>query len=399
MQNIQKINQDWTYVGANNRRLNLFENIYPIPKGVSYNSYILLDEKTVLMDTADASVQKEFLENVSATLNGRSLDYLVVQHMEPDHCALISDIMDKYKTATLVCNQKTLTMIGQFFDINLEGRVLLVKEGDTLNTGKHTLSFIMAPMVHWPEVMMTYDTTDKILFSADAFGSFNAIDGNLYADEVDYQNQWLDDARRYYANIVGKYGIPVQAVLKKASGLDIQMICPLHGLIWRQNLSWFIDKYQKWSTYTPEDKSVVISYASIYGFTEQAANALAFKLAQRGIKNIKVYDVSSTHPSWIVSESFRASHLVFAASSYNAGLFPAMETVLLDIKAHALCNRTIALMENGSWAPTAINAMKSILADLKNITYIEPEIHIKSAMKSTDENQLDKLADEIVKSM
>ena len=399
MYNIQKINQDWTFVGANTRRLKLFENIYPIPRGVSYNSYLLTDDKTVLMDTADALVQKEFLSNVKGALNGRNLDYLVVQHMEPDHCALIEDIMEKYPTTTLVCNQKTLSMIGQFFDIDLTSRTLLVKEGDTLNTGHHTLTFVMAPMVHWPEVMMTYDATDKILFSADAFGSFNAIDGNLYADEVAYETEWLADARRYYANIVGKYGMPVQAVLKKASGLDIQMICPLHGLIWRQNLGWILDKYQKWSTYTPEENAVVIAYASIYGFTEEAANMLAFKLGQKGVKNIKVYDVSSTHPSWIVSECFRASHLIFASSSYNAGLFPAMETVLLDIKAHALSNRTIALMENGSWAPTAMNCMKTILSDLKNITYIEPQIHIKSAIKPDQTQQLETLADEIVKSM
>ena len=395
MYNIQKINSDWIYVGANTRRLKLFENIYPIPRGVSYNAYILLDNKTVLMDTADALVQKEFSSNVKAALNGRNLDYLVVQHMEPDHCALIEDIMDKYPTATLVCNQKTLSMIGQFFDIDLEGRTLLIKEGDTLNTGHHTLSFIMAPMVHWPEVMMTYDTTDKILFSADAFGSFNAIDGNLYADEVPYETEWLADARRYYANIVGKYGMPVQAVLKKASNLDIQMICPLHGLIWRENLAWILDKYQKWSTYTPEENSVVIAYASIYGFTEEVANILASKLAQKGVKNIRVYDVSSTHPSWIVSECFRASHLVFASSSYNAGLFPAMETVLLDIKAHALSNRTIALMENGSWAPMATKIMKNMLENSQGLNFAENGVKILSACDEKSEAEIKALAEEL----
>ena len=322
---IQNITKDWIYVGANNRRLKLFENIYPIPRGVSYNSYVLIDDKTVLMDTCDASVQSEFLANVKNALNGRTLDYLVVQHMEPDHCALIAEILKIYPNVQLVCNAKTITMIGQFFDLDITDKTLLVKEGDTIETGHHTLSFIMAPMVHWPEVMMTYDAADKILFSADAFGSFNAIDGNLFADEVDYEREWLADSRRYYANIVGKYGAPVQTVLKKAAALDIQTICPLHGLIWRKNLAWLLDKYQKWSTYTPEEKAVVIAYASIYGHTEQAANLLAFKLGQRGIDNIRVYDVSATHPSWIVSETFRASHLVFASVSYNAGIFPPME--------------------------------------------------------------------------
>ena len=399
MATIQNITKDWIYVGANNRRLKLFENIYPIPRGVSYNSYLLTDDKTVLMDTCDASVQKEFLSNVITGLNGRSLDYLVIQHMEPDHCALIDEILKLYPQVQLVCNAKTLTMIGQFFNLDLTDKALIVKEGNTLETGHHTLSFIMAPMVHWPEVMMTYDTTDKILFSADAFGSFNAIDGNLFADEVDYEREWLADNRRYYANIVGKYGAPVQAVLKKAASLDIQMICSLHGLIWRKNLSWLLDKYQKWSSYTPEEKSVVIAYGSIYGNTEQVANLLAFKLAERGVRNIRMYDVSSTHPSWIVSEVFRASHLVFACSSYNAGIFSPMETALLDIKAHALCNRTVALIENGSWALCAKNQMKAILETLKGITFIGEGISIRSTMKSEQEKELDLMADELVKSL
>ncbi|MBO5997023.1 MAG: FprA family A-type flavoprotein [Alphaproteobacteria bacterium] len=399
MATIQNITKDWIYVGANNRHLKLFENYYPLPRGVSYNSYVLLDDKTVLMDTCDASVQKEFLDNVKTALNGRPLDYLVIQHMEPDHGALIDEILKLYPNVQLVCNAKTMTMIGQFFDLDVTGKTLLVKEGDTLNTGHHTLSFIMAPMVHWPEVMMTYDATDKILFSADAFGSFNAIDGNLFADEVDYEREWLADSRRYYANIVGKYGAPVQAVLKKASALDIQMICSLHGLIWRKNLSWLLDKYQKWSTYTPEEKSIVIVYASVYGHTEEVANLLAFKLGQKGVKNIRVYDASLTHPSWIVSETFRASHLVFASSSYNAGIFPAMENVLSDIKAHALCNRTVALIENGSWAPCAKNQMKAILETLKGITFIGDGISIRSALKPGQEAELDTLADELAKGL
>ncbi|MBP5534113.1 MAG: FprA family A-type flavoprotein [Alphaproteobacteria bacterium] len=399
MATIQNINKDWIYVGANNRRLKLFENIYPIPRGVSYNSYLLIDDKTVLMDTCDASVQTEFLNNISTALNGRALDYLVIQHMEPDHCALIVEILKSYPQIQLVCNAKTLTMIRQFFDLDVTDKTLLVKEGDKLETGHHTLSFIMAPMVHWPEVMMTYDATDKILFSADAFGSFNAIDGNLFADEVDYEREWLPDMRRYYANIVGKYGAPVQTVLKKAANLDIQTICPLHGLIWRKNLTWLLDKHQKWSTYTPEEKGVVIACGSIYGHTEEVANLLAFKLAQHGINNIRVYDVSRTHPSWIVSESFRVSHLVFACSSYNAGIFPPMETALLDIKAHALCNRTVALIENGSWALCAKAQMKAILETLKGITFIGEGISIRSAMKPDQEKELDLMADELAKSL
>lgn len=396
---IQNITKDWIYVGANNRRLKLFENIYPIPRGVSYNSYVLIDDKTVLMDTCDASVQSEFLANVKNALNGRTLDYLVVQHMEPDHCALIAEILKIYPNVQLVCNAKTITMIGQFFDLDITDKALLVKEGDSIETGHHTLSFIMAPMVHWPEVMMTYDATDKIFFSADAFGSFNAIDGNLFADEVDYEREWLADNRRYYANIVGKYGAPVQAVLKKASALDIQMICPLHGLIWRKDLGWLLDKYQKWSTYTPEEKGVVIAFASIYGHTEAVANLLASKLSERGVRNIRVYDVSATHPSWIVSEAFRVGCLVFASSSYNAGIFPPMETALLDIKAHALCNRTVALIENGSWALCAKAQMKAILETLKGITFIGEGISIRSAMKPEQEKELDLMADELVKSL
>ena len=399
MANIRKINNDWIYVGANNRRLKLFENIYPIPRGVSYNSYVLLDDKTVLMDTCDAAVQGEFLNNVATALNGRTLDYLIVQHMEPDHCALIAEILKTYPQVQLVGNAKTLTMIGQFFDLDLTDKALIVKEGDTIETGHHTLSFIMAPMVHWPEVMMTYDITDKILFSADAFGSFNAIDGNLFADEVDYEREWLPDSRRYYANIVGKYGAPVQTVLKKASALDIQTICPLHGLIWRKNLAWLLDKYQKWSTYEPEEKAVVIAYASIYGHTEKVANLLASKLSERGVQNIRVYDVSATHPSWIVSETFRASHLVFASVSYNAGIFPPMERALLDIKAHALCNRTVALIENGSWALCAKNQMKAILETLKGITFVGEGISIRSAIKPDQEKELDLMADELAKGL
>lgn len=395
---IQNITSDWVYVGANDRRLHLFENIYPIPHGVSYNAYLLKDEKTVLMDTADANVREMFLSNVKAALAGRALDYLVVQHMEPDHCALIEDIVSRYPNVQIVCNAKTASMLGQFFDEDYQERLLLVKEGDTLKTGRHTLNFVFAPMVHWPEVMMTYDEVDKILFSADAFGSFNALDGNLFDDEIDLP-AWLGEMRRYYTNIVGKYGTPVQAVLKKAQTLDIQMICPLHGVIWRKELGYILDKYQKWSTYTPEDKSVVLVYASIYGHTEKVVNALAFMLGQNGVKNIRVYDVSSTHPSKIVAEAFRASCLVFASPTYNMGIFPNMETVLLDLKAHALTSRTVALIENGSWAPVAGSAMTKIFEQMKGIKLLTPTVTVKSAFKEAQKESLKAMAQAIIESL
>ena len=326
MESIRKITEDLYFVGANDRRIALFENIYPVENGVSYNSYLLMDEKTVLLDTVDKNASSEFLTNVKAVLKERNLDYIVVNHMEPDHCAMIEEIVDRYPDVKVVANQKTVNMIKQFFNFDIDSRVVLVKENDTLNTGKHTLAFVMAPMVHWPEVMVTYDTEDKILFSADAFGTFGAIDGNLYTDEVNYERDWLDENRRYFTNIVGKYGPQVQAVLKKASALDIEMICPLHGHIWRdkKDIAFILDKYNLWSTYTPEEKSVVIAYASIYGHTETAANILANTLADKGAKHIRVYDVSKTDPSYIISDAFKYSTLVFASITYNNEIFPKM---------------------------------------------------------------------------
>ena len=308
MQNIRKITQDLYYVGASDRRLALFENVYPIPRGVSYNSYVLIDEKTVLIDTADASVGQQFFENVAAALSGRGLDYLVVNHMEPDHCALIEEIVLRHPEVTIVTNAKAAKMIGQFFGIELEGRLktvgegdtletgrhtlawperrIVVKEGDTLSTGRHTFAFVAAPMVHWPEAMVTYDTLDKTLFSADAFGTFGALNGNIFADEVDFEHCWLDDARRYLINIVGKYGVQVQSVLKKAAGLEIQRICPLHGPIWRENIGWLIKKYDIWSRYEAETEGIVIIYGSIYGHTAAAAEKLASMLSERGTREI-----------------------------------------------------------------------------------------------------------------
>ena len=396
---VKKVTDDLYWIGGSDRRLALFENVYPIPRGVSYNSYVLLDEKTVLLDTVDASISGLFFENLEYVLNGRTLDYLIVNHMEPDHCAVIGDVVRRYPDVKLVCNAKTVPMLKQFFNFPVEDRTVIVKEMDTLCTGKHTFAFVMAPMVHWPEAMVSYDTVDKILFSADGFGTFGAINGNLFADEVNFERDWLDDARRYFINIVGKYGVQVQNLLKKAATLEIKMICPLHGPVWRENLGWFIEKYDTWSSYKPEDQAVMIAYASIYGNTENAAEILASKLAEKGVKNIAMYDVSVTDPSVIVSESFRCSHLVFAAPSYNGGIFTKMETVLSELKAHSLQNRTVAIMENGTWAPVAGRQMREIFAGMKNIELLEEGVTIRSAVKEAQEASLEALAEKIASSL
>ena len=399
MYNVRKVTEDIVWVGASDRRLALFENIFPIPRGVSYNSYVLLDEKTVLLDTVDASVAGQFFENLEHVLDGRKLDYLIVNHMEPDHCAMIGDLVRRYPEVQVVGNTKTFGMIKQFFGTDFAERAVTVKEGDTLVTGAHTLHFVMAPMVHWPEVMVTYDEKDKVLFAADGFGTFGALNGNIFADEVDFDRDWLDDARRYYTNIVGKYGASVQALLKKASGLEIAVICPLHGPIWRENLGYILEKYQKWSTYEAEDQAVVILYATMYGNTASAADALAGRLAAKGVKKIAVYDVSNTHVSELISEIFRASHVVFAAPTYNGGIYPVMENLLADMKALAVQNKTVALMENGTWAPTTAKQMREKLAELKNVTILDTQITIKSAMAPEQEGQLEALADALAASM
>ena len=395
----KKIYEDLYWVGGNDRRLALFENIYPISRGVSYNSYVLLDEQTVLLDTVDRAINDLFFENLEHVLAGRTLDYVIVNHMEPDHCASLAELVLRYPEIKIVCNAKTLGIIRQFYRFDADSRTLIVKEGNTLSTGKHTLTFVMAPMVHWPEVMVTYDTTDKTLFSADAFGTFGALNGNLFADEVHFETEWLDDARRYYSNIVGKYGPQVQALLKKAAGLEIRMICPLHGPIWRENIGWFLDKYQHWSSYTPEDHSVVIAAGSVYGNTMNAAEILAGMLADRGVKNIKLYDVSNTHPSVLVSEAFRCSHLVFAASTYNNGIFTPMETVLLDLVAHNLQNRTVALIENGTWAPVSGKLMRELVEKLKKTQILEPSVTLRSSLKEEQLSALEALADAIAQSL
>lgn len=385
-------------IGANDRRIALFENVYPVPTGISYNSYLINDEKTVLLDTVDKAVRGVFMENLKCALGSKKLDYIVVNHMEPDHCAVIADVYEIYPDVKIVCNAKTLAMIKQFFDfenVDIDSSTMLVKEGDILETGRHKLTFVMAPMVHWPEVMVTYDLTENILFSADAFGSFGALNGNVFARKEDYTEVGMSEARRYYTNIVGKYGAQVQALLKKASKLPISMICPLHGPVWKENIELFIDKYAKWSTYTPEEKGVLILYGSIYGGTENAAEILAAKLSENGVENIAIYDMSKTDPSYIVAEAFKYSHIVFASATYNAGIFTPMENVLNELQAHNLQNRTVAIMENGSWAPMAGNLIKKKLEAFKNITLIENVVTIKSAVKTETLEAISVLAAEL----
>ena len=393
-----KITEDIIYAGVNDHQVDLFEGQYKVPNGMAYNSYVILDEKTAVMDTVDANFADEWLANVAKALDGRKPDYLIVQHMEPDHSANIENFVKAYPEATVVANTKTFAMMKNFFHgLELDGKTVEVKNGETLNLGKHELTFVFAPMVHWPEVMVTYDETDKVLFSADAFGTFGALNGNIFNDEIDFDRDWLDDARRYYTNIVGKYGGPVQSALKKALTLDIAMICPLHGPIWREDLGWFIDKYQKWSTYTPEDHNVVVMYASIYGNTENAADVLAGRLADAGEKNVKVYDVSVTDPSYLVAEAFRCDRIVFACPTYNAGLFPKMETLLHELAAHNLQKRKVAVLENGTWASTAGKQMKEILSGMKDMEIYEETVTVKSALKEDQLAQLDKIVEFMTK--
>lgn len=381
----RKVKEDLIWVGGNDRKLSLFEGVYSVPHGVSYNSYLLLDDKTVLFDTVDKAVGKTFFENLEYVLSGKQLDYVVVQHMEPDHSATLSELLLRYPQVEIVCNAKTQKMINQFLDIEVS--VNLVKEMDTLNTGKHNFRFYMAPMVHWPEVMVTYDETDKILFSADAFGTFGAINGALFADEVDFERDYLDEARRYYANIIGKYGPQVQSILQKIDTLAISMICPLHGFVWRNDIKFYLEKYQKWSNYIPEETCVLIPYASIYGNTENMADIVSCRLREMGIKTV-MYDVSVIPPSEIISAVFQYSHIIFASVTYNTGIFVMMEELLRDLKAHNIQNRTIGFIQNGSWAPTSGKLMKEILSDCKNIKFIEEIITVQSAVKNGQEEEI-----------
>ena len=390
----KKITDDLIWVGANDRRLAMFEGVYSVPNGVSYNSYLLLDDTTVLFDTVDKAVGGVFFQNVEHALGGRNLDFVVIQHMEPDHSATLGELLLRYPDVNVVCNQKILDMITQFFNLDLSKKAFVVKEGTTLNTGHHTLRFFMAPMVHWPEVMVTYDETTGTLFSADAFGTFGALNGAIFADEVDFANDYMSEARRYYCNIVGKYGNQVQALLKKLHAVDLKMICPLHGFVWRRNLEDFFDKYVKWSTYTPEDTGVMIAYASVYGNTENTAEIISSRLRDRGINTV-MYDVSVTPASEIIAAAFRWSHLLFASTTYNAGIFVSMEELLHDLAAHNIQNRTVAFVENGSWAPTSGKLMKDIIGSCSDMTILDETLTLKSSLKPEQEAQIDALVEAI----
>ena len=399
---VRNVTDDVYWVGANDHRLALFENIHPIPRGVSYNAYLLLDEKSVLFDTVDWSACRQLLENVEHLLAGKPLDYLLINHMEPDHGASIEEILLRWPDVKVISTEKAFMLMRQF-GFHVDGHELItVKEGDTYSFGKHTVTFVAAPVVHWPEAMVTFDTTNGVLFAADAFGSFGALDGKLFADEVNFDRDWIDDARRYLTNIVGKYGPHVQLLLKKASGIldQIKFICPLHGPVWRENLGYFIEKYDKWSRYEPEEQGVLIAYASMYGNTEAAAQALASKLCEKGMTNVWVYDVSNTHVSQLISESFRLSHIVLASVTYNLGIYPVMHNFLMDMKALNLQNRTFALIENGSWAVKSGDLMQKFIEnDLKNMTVLGDRLSMASALHADKAGELDALADTIIASM
>lgn len=397
MHNTRKINDDIYYLRASDRRIELFENVYPVSQGMSYNSYLITDEKTCLMDSVDESIRGQFLENLQYALNGRNLDYMVVQHMEPDHCSIVPELFRMYPDMKLVASLQAFKMMENFYSLQTEERRSVVKEGDTLELGKHTLKFIAAPMVHWPEVLMTYDVTDKILFSADAFGSFGAMSGNIFADEIDWDKDFKDEARRYYVNIVGKYGPQTQNVLKKASTLDIQMICPLHAHIWRKDLSKIISLYDKWSKYEAEKDSVVIFYGSIYGNTQNAAEILAMQLAENGMESVEVFDTSKTHVSFLVSKAFEYKTLVFAAATYNAEIFDTVQNLIIELKNHNLSNRRIGLIENGSWAPVAASKMKAQLETLKNMEIVDPVVKVVSSVTAKNVEELSVLAKELMK--
>lgn len=376
------------FIGVDDKTIDLFESQYVVPEGVSYNSYLILDEKVALMDTVDVRGMKEWEKNLTETLAGRKVDYLVIQHLEPDHAGSIGRLLELYPDVTLVGNAKTFAMLPQFFDIDPNVKKLTVAEGDTLSLGNHTLTFVMAPMVHWPEVMVTYESTEKILFSADGFGKFGALDSE---DE----EGWSCEARRYYFNIVGKYGAPVQALLKKAANLDIQTICPLHGPVLKENLGYYIGLYDTWSSYRPEDKGVLVAYASIHGNTAKAAEKFAEMLRAKGVEKVVVSDLAREDMAEVIEDAFRYDRMVVVGASYDGGVFPCMQDFLHHLQSKAYQNRTVGIIENGSWGPTAGRTMKAILETMKNVTIVDPMVTIKSAMKESDMPALEALADAI----
>ena len=399
---VRNITDDLYWVGANDHRTHLFENIHPIPLGISYNAYLLMDKSTVLFDTVDWSVCRQLLENIEHVLNGRNLDYLVINHMEPDHGASIEEIILRYPKVKIISTEKSFMIMRQFgFSIDNQ-ELIQVKEGDVQSFGKHQVTFVEAPMVHWPEAMITLDLTNGALFSADAFGSFIALDGKLFADEVNFDRDWIDEARRYYTNIVGKYGPHVQHLLGKAATVldKIKVICPLHGPVWRQDFGYLLDKYTHWSTYEPEEKGVMIVYASMYGNTEAAAQALASELCQKGMSNVHVYDVSTTHVSTLISETFKYSHIVLASVTYNLGIYPVMLDYLEHMKALNLQKRTVAILENGSWAVKSGDLMQQFIDDnLKNMTVLNERISMASTLKADKKIEVVNTAQAIIDSM
>lgn len=397
MNNIRNLTDDLYYIGVSDRKIALFENVYPVRDGMSYNSYFLNDDKTVLFDTVDKSCSGQFFDNLDAVLNSRTLDYLVINHLEPDHSALIKDVIQKFPNLKIVCNQKAKQMLYQFFEFenDIEDNFHIVKEGDSIVVGKHTLTFYMAPMVHWPEAMVTYDSFNKTLFSADAFGSFGAINGNIFDSEVDFIER-VSEYRRYYSNIVGKYGMQVNMLLNKAKNLDIKMICPLHGLVIKDNIGLLLNKYELWANYTPERDSVLILYASVYGGTQNAVEILAGELSKLGVKNIKMHDVSHINSSFVISDIFEYSKIVFASTTYNNSIFVKMENIINDVIHHNIQNRKIAIIENGSWACCCGDLIRDSLSKLKNITFIEGKINIKSSLKKSQKEDIENLAKELV---
>ena len=391
-----KISDSIKYIGVDDKTIDLFESQYLVPNGISYNSYLIVDEKVAIMDTVDKRKTDEWLENLDRELNGRTPDYLVISHLEPDHASNIKVVSEKYPSMKLVGNAKTFSMLPQFFpDFDFADKTVTVKEGDELELGSHKLTFIMAPMVHWPEVMVTYESFEKVLFSADAFGTFGALNGNIFNDEYDIDRDWLPDYRRYYTNICGKYGMQVQSLLKKALTLDIQMICPLHGPVWRSNLVYIINKYDLWSKYEAEGNSVMIAYASIYGNTENAAYYLANELSKLGVKDIAMYDVSSTDVSYLISETFRCSHIVLMSATYNLEIYPKMDDYISDMKRLNVSNKTFAIVDNGTWASTAGKKMREAVETLKSCKICENTTTVKSAVKGSNAAALAALAKEI----
>ncbi|MBW6411626.1 FprA family A-type flavoprotein [Clostridium weizhouense] len=395
---VRKVKDDLYWVGGNDRHITLFENIHPVPRGISYNSYILLDEKNILLDTVDWSIASQFIQNIEEVLKDKELDYMIVNHVEPDHSGCIEEIINRYPNIKIICTQKAHMFMEQFgFCIN--DKIIEVKDGDEMSFGKHKLRFLTAPMVHWPEAMVTYDTINGVLFSADAFGTFISLDGKLFNDEINFEKEWIDEARRYYANIVGKYGINVQTLLKKVSNLDVKCICPLHGPVWHNNLNYFIDKYDKWSKYEAEEKGVLIAYGTMYGNTESAANCLATKLVEKGINNIVMYDVSRTHVSYLISETFKYSHIVLACATYNLNIYPPMLNYLLDMKELNLQKRTFGIIENGTWASKAGKLMRDLLNEMKDMVVLDEDVSLKTVLKQEEVNCIEKLADSIISSM